>query len=298
MPCRRAIGCVLLAMGCGVCPWAAGGPAPAEVVRHDLIMPGTASETDEWVKTGPEPGPVIVVIGGLHGDEVAGYKAADKLREWTITRGKLVLIPEAHKQAIRRHVRAYPGDMNAMFPGDPDGTDMERLAHAIWEKIKEAQPGLLITLHESRGFRARDPHRYGQTLTHDFDVINPLVRRAIARVNPSISPSLHQFRIFVKPIPTCPTYNAWKWLRIPATSIETARPLPLDQRIRYQLMMLMGLFDEVGLGYEQSDVPRLPSAARPAGTDLSTYVSEVTHEQTSDVKPGEQSGEAKGPPPS
>ena len=84
-------------------------------------MSGTRYQTPYFVKTGKESGPTIVVIGGLHGDEKAGYLAARELKKWTITRGKLVLLPDAHIEAIRRDVRAYPRNMNRLFPGQKNG---------------------------------------------------------------------------------------------------------------------------------------------------------------------------------
>ncbi|MBP7559855.1 MAG: succinylglutamate desuccinylase/aspartoacylase family protein [Armatimonadetes bacterium] len=254
---------------------AMGVAAYAETERHESVMPGTIYETDQWTKAGELPGPVVMVIGGCHGNEIAGYMAANELRRWTITRGTLVLIPEAHKEAIRRNVRAYPGNMNMMFPGDPNGDDMHRLASAIWSKIKAAKPGLLVTLHESLGFHAENHESYGQTLTHDFSIINPMMDRAIARTNADIPEGRDRFRIYIYPLETCPTYTAWEFLDLPATSIETSMELPLGHRIRYQLMMLMGFFDEVGLGYEPVGLPRLSTAAKPPGTNLGTYVDDL-----------------------
>jgi hypothetical protein len=47
---------------------------------------------------------------------------------------------------------------------------------------------------------------------------------------------------------------------VPATSIETAKPLPLKTRIGYQLAALRGFFDEWELGYKSTSgatAPRL-----------------------------------------
>jgi len=274
----------------GVVLVAAGPSVYAETVRREVLMQGTRYQTGEWIKTGEQPGPVVMVIGGVHGDEPGGYMAADRLVKWRITKGTLAVIPEAHKEAIRRKVRGYPGNMNRMLPGDPHGDDMHRLAYAIWSQIKAVHPGLLVTLHESRGFHAEDSSAFGQTLTHDFAVINPLMQRAIARANPDIGPERDHFRIYIYPVETCPTYVAWERLRIPATSIETAKPLPLEQRIEYQLMMLMGFFDEVGLGYQPIGLPRLSTTTRPPGTDLDTYAAQVTGEKRVPKTSGRQAG--------
>ena len=105
----------------------AGCGSAETVVRHP-IMSGTPYATEYTVKSTQEDyGPKVCVIGGLHGDETAGYLAARRLVNWRITRGTLIVLPEAHKAAIRRNVRAYPGNVNGMFPGDPNGSD--RRAH-------------------------------------------------------------------------------------------------------------------------------------------------------------------------
>ena len=220
-------------------------------------MPGTPYATTYYVKTGEQPGPTIFVMGGCHGDEPAGYLAADKIAKWRVTRGTLWVLPRAHKQAIARKMRGYPGNMNNMFPGKADGTDMEKLANGIWRTIVAAKPDVLISLHESRDFHARDSSRYGQTLSFDFPKLVPTMQKALDRTNPDIAPKLHKFLNFVKPFPHCPTYNCWTQLRVPATAIETSKTLPLLLRVRYQLMMSMGFLDEWGLGYEQRDLPRL-----------------------------------------
>lgn len=245
----------------------AAGPAPAGPVgaapaHGGVLMPGTRYATRYTVKSGAEAGPVVVVIGGLHGDEKAGYLAARQLLAWRITRGTLVVLPDAHKEAIRRNVRAYPSNMNRLFPGKASGSAMERLAYEMFGMIRAADADLLVTLHESRDFHVNDPARFGQTLTYDFPELTPLMRAALDRANPDIGPRKHQFVLFRAPYPGCPTYEAWRRLRVPATTIETSRTLPLSLRVRYQLLMLEALFDAAGLGYEPAGVPRLSTAGK------------------------------------
>jgi predicted deacylase len=160
-----------------------GATAHAETLQSGVLMAGTSYQTPFFVKSGVETGPTIVVIGGLHGDEPAGYLAARELRKWKITRGKLVLVPDAHIEAIRRGARAYPRNMNRLFPGNPSGDAMEKLASQIWNLIKESEPELVLTLHESRGFHADDPKRYGQTFTYDFPELAPRFKKVASKVN-------------------------------------------------------------------------------------------------------------------
>ncbi|HEY0074888.1 MAG TPA: succinylglutamate desuccinylase/aspartoacylase family protein [Abditibacteriaceae bacterium] len=232
-------------------------PLHAEEIERRSVMRGTRYETPYYIKTGAQSGPTIMVIGGLHGDEAAGYLAARKIANWKVTRGRLVVMPDAHREAIRRNTRGYPGNMNNMFPGKANGSDMERLAYEIWKVIENVRPDLLLTLHESRDFHARNPARYGQTFCFDFQELVPSMTRVLRRANANISPRLHKFLIFVDPYPNCPTYNAWSRLKVPATSIETSRTLPLKTRVRYQLTATQAFLDEWKLGYQQNDAPRL-----------------------------------------
>lgn len=233
--------------------------ARAETLESGMLMAGTRYQTPFYVKSGEEPGPTVVVIGGVHGDEPAGYLAARQLKNWEITRGKLVLVPDAHIEAIRRNKRGYPRNMNRLFPGKANGDAMERLAYEIWNLIKTSKPDLVLTLHESRGFHADDSKRYGQTFTYDFGELKPQFQKVAARVNASIARPKHWFLQFVDPFPTCPTYVTWKYLRVPATSIETAKPLPLQTRITYQLKAVRGFFDEWKLEYRATSAVLKPS---------------------------------------
>ena len=257
--------------------------ARAEQSAPGLIMPGTRYETAYWRKTGPEPGPSVVIIGGCHGDEPAGYLAAGKLLRWTVRSGTLWVLPEAHKEAIRHNARAYPGNMNAMFPGQADGTDMQRLAYWIWQMIKAAKPSLLVTLHESLGYHAEDPSRFGQTFTYDFRDETPFAQSVLARANPDIGPTLHKFLPFVAPYESCPTYNARKWLGIPAITVETCRKLDLETRVKYQLMAIEAflgtarLEEVVGKLIEQGGRLHL-SLPHPSGA--SRWLNETAHKES------------------
>lgn len=239
-------------------------PGHCETIRSEVIMAGTRYATTYYVKAGDKPGPTVVVIGGVHGDEVAGYRAAEQLVNWKITQGTLLVLPDAHKEAIRRNVRAYPGNMNNMFPGKADGDDMERLAYQIFEVIRNAHPKLLLTLHESREFHSENPARYGQTFCYDFTEINSAMQPALESVNSGINRKRDKFSLFVEPHRTCPTYQAWVQLKTPATSIETCRELPLSVRIKYQLMAVSAFFDEMHLGYERQERPSLAPSEEPA----------------------------------
>ena len=225
-------------------PCAGRARAEAETVTTGVLMANTAFQTRYFVKKGARSGPTVVVIGGLHGDEIAGYLAARQLENWTVQSGTLVLIPDANVPAIRANRRFVGRNMNALFPGNPGGDGNQKLAAAIWNLIVSSKPDLLLTLHESRGFYRQDRARYGQTFTFDFPTHAPRFQKVADAVNAQVPRARDQFSLKIEAFPTCPTFCATRYLGIPATSIETARPLPLPARISYQLRALRAFFDE------------------------------------------------------
>ena len=110
--------------------------------------------------------------------------------------------------------------------------------------MKNSKPDLLLTLHESRGFYREDRARYGQTFTFDFPTFADRFERVAQATNAEIGVSREQFSLKIEAFATCPTYCATKYLGIPATSIETARPLPLKRRVELQLSALRAFFEE------------------------------------------------------
>ena len=216
----------------------------AQTQTAGVLMRGTRFQTPYFVKTGASSGPTIVVVGGVHGDETAGYLAARQLKNWTVQSGTLVVVPDANVPAIKANRRFVGRNMNALFPGNSSGDGNQRLAFEIWDLIKKSKPDLLLTLHESRGFYRENRARYGQTFTFDFPDYRDRFARVAAALNAPIASPREQFSLKMEAFPTCPTYCATKYLKIPATSIETARPLPLDKRVDYQIKALRAFFAE------------------------------------------------------
>src|SRR3989339_1470340 len=64
--------------------------------------------------TGKEPGPVITIMGGIHGDEVCGVHVIDIIKNWEIKRGILHLI-YGNPKAIEQNVRCVETNLNRLF---------------------------------------------------------------------------------------------------------------------------------------------------------------------------------------
>lgn len=89
------------------------------------------------IGTGAARGPTALVLAGNHGDEYPGQIAIGKLireLEPADVEGRLILIPTLTMPAAKAGTRLSPLDgknFNRCFPGRPDGTVSEILAHYL-----------------------------------------------------------------------------------------------------------------------------------------------------------------------
>ena len=105
------------------------------------LADGSMLEVPIAVLAGRAPHPRLVCVAGIHGDEPEGMRAlmelADELSPEAI-RGELVLVPVANPPAFGAGTRTSPLDgldLNRIFPGRPDGSASERLAHRLFEDV-------------------------------------------------------------------------------------------------------------------------------------------------------------------
>ena len=124
------------------------------------ILENSIYETTVYKFTSDTPGKRCVIVGGIHGDEVAGWKAALQLKERRNFKGEVLIIPQASILACKREER-YPGygdavngikykDLNRNFPGNPNGNVTEKIADAIAQTVKDFDADIIVDLHESR----------------------------------------------------------------------------------------------------------------------------------------------------
>jgi predicted deacylase len=113
---------------------------PPTVLRHTLSLAGFEVPVVEL--TGAADGPRLTVLAGVHGCEYAPMAA---VRRWTRAlagrdlRGSVRAVPVLNLPAFRaRTPFLVPDDgknLNRCFPGDPDGTVADRLAHAAFTQL-------------------------------------------------------------------------------------------------------------------------------------------------------------------
>lgn len=146
-------------------------------IDHARIPVSDRSGFDRYRRDSGVPGPRVVVLGGVHGDETEGMLAAGRLSALPLTlrRGILDVVPVCHEVAAEADHRTSPLDgenLARVFPGAADGSHTERIA---WQLTTEVLTGadLLVDLHTSgqhydmpflAGYRAdaSDPDRLGE----------------------------------------------------------------------------------------------------------------------------------------
>ena len=227
------------------------------------IMKGTDSATQVYVINSGKVGPTVMVTGGMHGDEISGWKAAGMVKDWQVDAGKLVVIPQLNKTAVKRRFRygADGLDLNRQFPIGTENNPKTELARAIWQVVLKYEPAVLIDLHSSRGIHGVTGG-VGQTLvthyTQDAKEFGDMAMEYMNKyhLSPQKKPD-HLFHRLGMELPML-AYKAGSDLNIPTFIAEAARPgNDLKTRIRWQLGYVEQLLKWYGLvNQERIIVPR------------------------------------------
>jgi predicted deacylase len=97
-------------------------------------------------------GPRVLLMAGTHGDEYEGQVALTKLaRELTaeMIKGQIIIIPMLNFPAAQAGTRTSPvddGNLNRVYPGDPDGTPTWMIAHYV-ESVLMRRVEYSVDLH-------------------------------------------------------------------------------------------------------------------------------------------------------
>lgn len=126
---------------------------PAQA-RHIALEGDTASPPLPVLTfEGTAAGPCVVITANIHGDEVTGLVAAQRLAtrlESELRAGRVILYPTLNPSGLAASTRTVPldgSDLNRCFPGRRRGRIGERLASLIWRALLEHEPDAVIDLH-------------------------------------------------------------------------------------------------------------------------------------------------------
>ena len=97
-------------------------------------------------------GPTALFISGTHGDEYEGQVALCNLARTLkpeMIQGRVILLPAANLPAAVAGLRTSPiddGNLNRVFPGDPEGSVTEQIAYFIEHELV-ARCDMVVDLH-------------------------------------------------------------------------------------------------------------------------------------------------------
>ncbi|WP_417392800.1 succinylglutamate desuccinylase/aspartoacylase family protein [Gimesia sp.] len=131
---------------------------------------------------GKQPGPHLLILGGIHGDEYEPMAAVRKLIssiDKSKLTGKVTLVPVVNEPAYESISRTGPDnlDLARTFPGSTDGTITEQIASQATQLIQSAD--YLIDLHTGGVISNLAPFS-GYTLHADPEILDMQRRMALA----------------------------------------------------------------------------------------------------------------------
>ena len=217
---------------------------------------------------GEQPGPTIMVQGGIQGDEAAGYITAQLLTQARVIKGNIIVLPRANVPSINLGKRQINVDMNRRFDQNYNRFYEDRVARVI--RFLLAQSDAFIHLHEGSGFYSptyvdslRNPKRYGQsiivdTLVYDKIDLARTVNSVLEELNGRIAASDYQFKLFntrtfdqgtdypeMRKSLTC---YALAEHGIPAMAVEVSKSITqIDWKVRQQLSATIMLLERLGV---------------------------------------------------
>lgn len=221
------------------------------------LLPGTDLETELYIIRAETEGPTVLVVGGVHGNEQAGFIAAAGVVSWTIEKGTLLVIPRANVWGIDawRRETGDGYDLNRAFPGDAAGNDAQRIAAAIYGVIEAYEPDWLLDLHESGNFHVRDHNRLGQTLIAGVELETFSTSLSVYEKLNSLlvnSPYYEKygedllFQIVQPPAAGSTAGEAGRY-DVSAVTVETTTRLDIEERVFQQLLVVNLYLEEIGL---------------------------------------------------
>lgn len=92
------------------------------------------------VERAKKPGPIVLITGGIHGDEINGVEIVRQLISRKINkpkRGTIICIPVINIFGFLQLQREFPDgrDLNRMFPGSKNGALASRFAYQFTQEI-------------------------------------------------------------------------------------------------------------------------------------------------------------------
>ena len=215
-----------------------------EVAAAEQVLgKGTRFETPWFDRRGVEEGLTILITGGMHGNEPAGAAAAEAISNWSVKKGRLVVVPRMNLPALAANQRLIPemkepeGNLNRHFPIGGEVTP--GVATDLWNLFESVKPDWVLDIHEGFAFRRINSGSVGSSVISCADEGSlALAKKMIAAVDVTIEEEERKFTLIQGPIAGSFARAAWENAGVPSMILETTYglfPLPDDKERRYSV---------------------------------------------------------------
>ena len=222
---------------------------PQKMSEEYLLMAGTDWELPVSVLRGQEPGVSVYIVGGIHGDEPAGWLAGQRMQQAKLTAGTVYLASPVNQygsKTLQRKTREG-WDLNRHFPGAANGTDAERIAAALYADIVDKAPTLVLDLHEALAPTWERDALQNTIICHSVEEIGDLVLEILDETEAGRLCS-GPFSLYGSPPQGSIHRVVTEQAGIPVITIETDRQQPLKERVANQLDLIGYILAWHGLG--------------------------------------------------
>lgn len=208
-------------------------------VQVEKLAAGSKYETELYVIKSGQAGPTVLIVGGVHGNETAGYKAALKVCNYRPTKGTLLVIPKANVLAIKEKKRVASGqvDLNRAFPSTKSGAAKGTLAKSILEVIKDYNVDWVMDMHEGYDYAKNTATpSVGQSLIYYPSASTKIIgSRTINTLNKYINLNRKKFSLLRPPVKGSLAHAAAVTVGANSYILETCSKENLNTRVNNQL---------------------------------------------------------------
>lgn len=235
---------ILILTGCSVVE-------EAEIpLDSKVIMEGTEMETLAYYHNPDGDGKRFAIVGGIHGNETAGWTAAEEMVQdivKTYPGASILFIPHANELSIQQGKRYGEGheDLNRAFTGEGEDEMTLKLAEELKEVIIEFDPMLVIDHHESKNNYLNTDGKYqlGNTVIitdYEDNVMHLLF--ILDAINEEI---VDDIPFILEANPPHGSFNRTMTdeLGVFVATIETNRQLPLEKRVEEQKIVVNNILE-------------------------------------------------------
>lgn len=233
------------------------------------------------------PGPTVLVVGGIQGDEPGGfYTAALLVSHYKIKTGAVWVVPNLNFLSMIHNSRGMHGDMNRKFadldPKDPEYEAIQKIKAIISDPRVEA----VLHLHDGWGFYSptyvsewQNAKRWGQSVIIDQDAVDAtrfgdlaaLAEKAVAEANEHLYDPGHAYHVknthtrelddeTAKEMSKTLTYFAINHGK-PAFGIEGSKNLTPFMSAYYHLAVVESFLRSFGIAFERTFELATPQVA-------------------------------------